>query len=206
MGRVILEHQLSIAWRLLDLHLTDLAYEECFWRPAGHGPHVYEHAGVWRADWPETEAYDAGPASIAWLTWHIGFWWTMVLDHSFGEGTLRREDVEWPGSVESTRAWLTDLHDEWVVSLGNLSDAELRTTGRTRWPFSDRPFHSIAGWLNLELMKNAAEIGYCRFLYASRQDRSGSPVPLGPGASEQRVDKRREGRALDEDQQQPEEQ
>jgi hypothetical protein len=32
----------------------------------------------------------------------------------------------------------------------------------------DRPFSDIVGWLNVELMKNAAEIGYARFLYAVR--------------------------------------
>ena len=29
-------------------------------------------------------------------------------------------------------------------------------------------FSDLAGWLNVELMKNAAEIGYARFLFAVR--------------------------------------
>lgn len=38
----------------------------------------------------------------------------------------------------------------------------------TRWPFKDRPFADVVAWLNIELAKNAAEIGYARFLYAAR--------------------------------------
>jgi hypothetical protein len=166
--RGILGHQLNMGWALLELHLTGLGDEECLWRPAERGLHVFHDSGVWRAEWPETEAYAAGPPSIAWLTWHIGFWWSMVLNHSFGDGTLRREDVHWPGGAETTRVWLTGLHDEWVEALAALPDEEFTTSERTRWPFTERPFHRVAAWLNMELMKNAGEIGYCRFLYAVR--------------------------------------
>lgn len=166
--RALLDGQLNTSWAVLDLHLTDLSDEECLWRPAQRGLHVRNVAGAWRAEWPETEAYAAGPPSIAWLTWHIGFWWSMALDHSFDDGTLRREEVAWPGTVAATTAWITGLRDQWVTRLAELPDHELGSSNRTRWPFVDRPFHRLAGWLNLELMKNAAEIGYCRFLYASR--------------------------------------
>ena len=33
----------------------------------------------------------------------------------------------------------------------------------------DRPLGDVVAWVNLELMKNAAEIGYARFLYAVRE-------------------------------------
>ncbi len=36
----------------------------------------------------------------------------------------------------------------------------------TRWPYRDRPFGDVIAWVNVELTKNAAEIGYARFLYA----------------------------------------
>ena len=84
-----LRRQFKTAWSLTDLHLTGLDTEECLWRPAAQGMHVHRAPdGTWRADWPEHERYDLGPSSIAWLTWHLGFWWSMVLDHSFGAGKL----------------------------------------------------------------------------------------------------------------------
>ena len=159
--------QFEIAWKLTNFHLHGLATEECLWRPAREGLHVHQVPdGTWRADWPDREGYDIGPPSIAWLTWHIGFWWSMVLDHSFGDGTLSRENVMWPDSAENVREWLGRLQGQWRAMLDQLTDDELRSAERTRWPFRDRPFGDVVAWVNIELTKNAAEIGYARFLYA----------------------------------------
>ncbi|HET9446306.1 MAG TPA: DinB family protein [Steroidobacteraceae bacterium] len=165
-----LRRQFKTAWSLTDLHLTGLDTAECLWRPASQGLHVHRAPdGAWRADWPEHERYDLGPASIAWITWHLGLWWSMVLDHSFGAATLTREAVTWPGTADGVREWLGRLRTEWVAALDKLGDSDLRSTQRTRWPFADRPFGDVVAWVNVELTKNAAEIGYARFLYAVRR-------------------------------------
>jgi hypothetical protein len=159
--------QFETAWKLAHFHLKGLVTEECLWRPAHSGLHVYQLAnGVWRADWPDHEGYDVGPPSIAWLTWHIGFWWSMVLNHSFGDGTVSREEVTWPGSADDVRKWLGRLHREWRTVLEQVTDEDLQSAQRTRWPFQNRPFGDVVAWVSVELAKNAAEIGYARFLYA----------------------------------------
>ncbi len=168
-ARDYLLRQFETAWRLTSFHLDGLATEECVWRPAREGLHVHRGPdGRWRADWPEREGYDLGPPSIAWLTWHLGFWWSMVLDHSFGDGALSREHVLWPGDADEVRAWLGRLCGEWRAVLERVTADDLRSTLRTRWPFQDRPFGDVVAWVNVELTKNAAEIGYARFLYAVR--------------------------------------
>jgi hypothetical protein len=172
-ARATLNGQLDIAWRLLEYHLADLTDDECLWQPAERGLHVRRKGGEWRADWPETEVYAGGPPTIAWITWHVGFWWSMATNHSFGERTLRREDVTWPGSTQATRAWLKSLRDQWSAHVAKLTDEEVASPSRTRWPFADRPFSDVMAWLNLELMKNAAELGYCRFLYGAREGLDG---------------------------------
>lgn len=169
--RNTLNFQFQISWQLLDLHLSGLEDEEYLWRPAAKGLHVFKGAGGWLADWPESETHDIGPPSIAWLTWHITYWWTMVLDYSFGHGTLTRADVGCLGNIHETRERIARLRDEWEAAVAELSDEAFLSSNRTKWPFADRPFHELAAWLNLELMKNAAEIGYCRFLYATRNGR-----------------------------------
>jgi DinB superfamily len=162
--------QHDTAWKLASHHFTGLTTAECLWRPASRGPHVHrDRAGRWRADWPEHEGYDLGPPSIAWITWHIGFWWSMAIDHAFGDGRLTREDVTWPGDADIACEWITGLHREWRMHVGSLGDEELRSTRRTRWPHRDRPFADVVAWVNVELMKNAAEMGYARFLYAVRE-------------------------------------
>ncbi len=165
-GRYLMR-QFDIAWKLTRFHLEGLTTQECLWRPAGRGLHVSPGPdGRWQADWPEHEGYDIGPPSMAWLTWHIGFWWSMTLDHSFGAGLLSRQDVAWPGSADGVRVWLEQLHATWRERLEQMTDEELRSTARTRWPFDGRPFGDVVAWLTLELTKNAAELGYARFLYA----------------------------------------
>ena len=168
-ARDYLIRQFETAWMLTSYHLDGLATEECLWRPAPVGLHVHRGAdGSWRADWPEHEGYDLGPPSIAWLTWHLGFWWSMVLDHSSGNATLTREDVTWPGSADGVREWVGRLQGQWKALLERVTDDDLRATEKTRWPFQDRPFGDVIAWANVELTKNAAEIGYARFLYAVR--------------------------------------
>ena len=169
-GRDYLARQFETAWALASYHLDGLTTEECLWRPASRGLHVHRFPdGTWRADWPEHEGYDLGPPSIAWTTWHMGFWWSMLFDHAFGEGTLAREDVAWPGDADGVRAWLNGLRERWHAVLDGLTDEELRSAERTRWPMQDRPFGDVVAWVNVELTKNAAEIGYARFLYGVRE-------------------------------------
>jgi hypothetical protein len=169
-ARGYLLRQLEMGWALASHHLESLTTEECLWRPARVGLHVIEREdGSWAAQWPEHERYDLGPASIAWITWHMIFWWSTVLDHSFGSGTLAREDVAWPGSADGVRRVLDELQERWQAALAPLADEDLRSTERTRWPFRERPFGDVIAWVNVELIKNAAELGYARFAYAVRE-------------------------------------
>ena len=164
--------QFDTAWMLASYHLQGLSTEECLWRPASQGLHVHLGSeGTWHADWPEHERYDLGPASIAWLTWHLGFWWSMALDHNFGDGVLARESVHWPGDADAVRTWLNAVRARWLGALESLTDDDLQSSERTRWPFQDRPVGDLMAWANVELVKNAAEIGYARFLYAVRDRR-----------------------------------
>jgi len=167
--RDTLARQHELAWRLAAYHLDGLGRDECLWRPAASGLHVVETAdGGWRGEWPAHEGYDLGPPSIAWLLWHTGFWWSMVLDHSFGDAALDRGAFTFPGRADAARATLESLHAEWVARLERLDDDALRATDRTKWPYADRPFGDVVAWVNVELTKAAAEIGYARFLYAAR--------------------------------------
>jgi hypothetical protein len=78
--------------------------------------------------------------------------------------------VLWPGDAEGVRRWLGRCHERWRSELEGLAEPELESPARTRWPITGRPFADVAAWVNLDLMKNAAEIGYARFLFASRPE------------------------------------
>lgn len=172
--RESLLRQLEIGWALLSYHLDGLGTEECLRRPAPVGPHVHRgDDGRFRADWPEREDYGLGPPSVAWITWHIVFWWSMVIDHSFGERRLTREEVSWPGSADAVRQTIGGLHETWRTEIEALDEDDLRSTARCRWPFEGRAFGDVVAWANVELVKNAAELGYARFVLAVRGDPAG---------------------------------
>ena len=91
----------------------------------------------------------------------------MVFDSSFGEGILTREEVNWPGDMEDVRRTMNKYHEDWRAILVTISEEEFISKNRTKWPFDNRSFYELAAWLNLELMKNASEIGMVRFLYGA---------------------------------------
>lgn len=159
-----LKRQFATAWALASHHLDGLTTDECLWRPAATGPHVRQRAdGAWTADWPEHEGYDLGPPSIAWTSWHMLFWWSLALDRNFGSGTLARRDIVWPGEAAGVRAAIGELQARWAAAIESADPA-----APSRWPFDDRTLADVIAWANVELTKNAAEIGYARFLYAVR--------------------------------------
>jgi hypothetical protein len=165
--RDTLARQLAVAWQLTTYHLQDLTTDECLRRPAGRGLHVHQLAdGTWRAEWPEHEGYELGPSSIGWMTWHLGFWWSMALDHNFGSRTLTRDEISWPGNADGVRTWISGLHARWQHALSTQTDADLAAVSGVHWPFEGRPRADLFAWANTELTKSSAEIGYARFLLA----------------------------------------
>jgi hypothetical protein len=164
-----LTRQFDTALTLARYHLDTLEDAHCVWRPTERGPHVRHQPGHWFADWPEDESYGAGSPSIGWLCWHILYWWSMALDHNFGDGTLDRHDVVWPGSADGFRAQFDRLAGAWQAVLHDLQRTPSLAQEAAKWPFAGRSRADIVAWVNLELVKNAAEIGILRFVYASEK-------------------------------------
>ena len=160
--------QFNISKQLLKYHLSSLEQEEYLWCSPKSSLYLKEAEGTWYAELPETEAYDIGTPSIAWTLWHITFWWEMVFDHSFSEGNLTKDDIKVTTDVEEIKAHIYSLVDNWEKKLAQLTNDEFNSKKFSKFPFDTQvEFHKLASWLNLELMKNAAEIGYARFDYAT---------------------------------------
>jgi len=167
--RDLLLRQFETASKLLHFHLDGLTLDEVMWRPAIRGLHVHrEEKGGWVADSPEHEGYNLGPPSAAWIAWHIVYWWSMVLNHSFGDRDLSRDKIKWAGDGFASQ--IEELERKWLAAIAELDDEDLRSGELSKWPMSGRPFADIVGWVNIELTKNASELGLIRFFYAARQD------------------------------------
>ncbi|MCU6733663.1 DinB family protein [Diplocloster agilis] len=159
--------QLDIVWQLFEYHCHDLSEKEAMWCKTFQGLQIRKSDDKWEADWPDTENYAIGPASIAWIMWHIIYWWKNVLRASKNKKTMAKEDVIWPGSVELAIDEIRKCHKEWIEFVEALSDEELNSEKMCKWPFEGQTMYSLILWLNVEFMKNVAEIGSARFLYAT---------------------------------------
>ncbi|MGE0595580.1 MAG: DinB family protein [Hyphomonadaceae bacterium] len=160
-----LRWQFDLAWRLAGYHLPALTDDMCVWAPSVDAWNVRRGAdGVWRHDWADAEPEPAPPVSIGWLTWHLIWWWSGMSVAVRGETPPSRESVVWPGDAEGVRRRLGVLASEWAVLLEGLREGELDRTIAHPWP-QPRPLAIGLAWVNLELMKNVAEIGVVRHLY-----------------------------------------
>ncbi|SDM19592.1 DinB superfamily protein [Allokutzneria albata] len=164
--RALLRWQFDLTWSLFDYHLARLEPADFLWEPGNLCWTVHRgEDGAWRPDWDEAELDPIPVPTIAWVTWHIGWWWSTAIDHARGRTPRERVDVTWPGDGAAAVAWLRDLRTEWVSVLGGLTEAELDAVAPFPWP--NDPEHRIAhmvAWVNAELMKNVTEVGQLRML------------------------------------------
>nr|WP_228447699.1 DinB family protein [Streptomyces paludis] len=168
----MLRGQFDLTWALFEYHLERLEPADVLWEPAPHCWTVRQDAtGAWAPDWAEEEPDPVPVPTIAWLTWHIGWWWSTAADHARGRAPRDRTDITWPGDGASAVAWLRGLRDDWTAVLDGLTDAGLDAVAPFPWPReAGRTVADMAGWVNAELMKNVAEIGQLRLLRAARQE------------------------------------
>ncbi|MER5393167.1 DinB family protein [Saccharopolyspora sp. NPDC002686] len=164
----LLRWQFDLTWSLFEVHLAELVPGDFRWEPAAVCWTVRRGAdGGWVPDFAEVEPDPIPAPTIAWLTWHLGWWWTVTIDHAQGRRPTERTDVRWPGD-EAAVGWLRGLHDEWSSVLDRLTDAEL--DGPAPFPWPDDPDKTVAhmvAWVNAELMKNVSEIGQLRLVRAA---------------------------------------
>lgn len=160
--------QFDLVWELADLHLSALSDDDFLWEPAGLTWTVRpDPLGIWRPDWADTEPDPIPVPTIAWLTWHIDWWWSTAIDHLTGSPRRERSDVTWPGNGAAAVARLRDLADRWRDLL-----AAVDPDAPSEFPWGSDARHTVthtALWLNVELTKNVSEIGQLRLLRTARR-------------------------------------
>ena len=79
--RDVLLRQLELVWSFAVQFVLDGVQEElALWEPSTNVVTVHNAGGEWIADWPDEEHPPLPDATIAWLLWHIEFWWTNAAD------------------------------------------------------------------------------------------------------------------------------
>lgn len=90
--------------------------------------------GGWIADWADTEPDPIPVPTIGWLSWHIGWWWSVAIDHVRHQPPRERTAVGWPGPGSPTVEWLRHLRADWVAIVDTLDDAALDSGSAYPWP------------------------------------------------------------------------
>lgn len=168
----VLRWQFDLTWSLFEFHLDRLREDDFLWQPADScwTLHLDEH-GVWEPDWADAEPDPIPVPTIGWISWHIGWWWSVTIDHLRVRTPRDRIEIAWPGPGRATMDWLRGLREEWLTILDQVTEADLAAPAA--FPWQDDPDKSVAhtvAWVNGELMKNVAEIGQLRLLRAARND------------------------------------
>ncbi|MET9214375.1 MULTISPECIES: DinB family protein [unclassified Nocardia] len=161
--------QFDLTWSLFEYHLDRLTAADFLWEPAELCWTMRpDDTGGWVADWADTEPDPIPVPTVAWLSWHIGWWWSVAIDHVCRRMPRERADIAWPGPGAPTIAWLRQLRTDWIAIVDALDDAELDAASAYPWPAdAGLTIAHLVSWVDAELMKNVAEIGQLRLLRAA---------------------------------------
>jgi len=164
----LLRWQTGLTWSLFAYHLDRLEPDDHLWEPASACWTLHpDGTGGWTPDWADTEPDPVPIPTVAWVTWHIGWWLGTATDHLLAREPRKREDVHWPGP-DGAVGRLGGLYEEWTATVAALTDADLDRPSAYPWPpEADLTIAHLIAWVNAELMKNVAEIGQLRLIRAA---------------------------------------
>ncbi|WP_235079024.1 DinB family protein [Amycolatopsis orientalis] len=140
----LLRWQFDLAWSLFEYHLERLEPDDFGWSPAALCWTMRRaEDGTWTPDWADREPDPVPAPTIGWLTWHLGWWWSVALDQLRGREPRERADAGWPGPGEPAVEWLRGLRADWLAALDRLTGADLASAVPFR-PEGDPPAHRRA--------------------------------------------------------------
>ncbi len=166
----VLRWQFDLTWSLFEFHLDRLEDDDFLWEPAGLCWTLHlDERGVWVPDWADSEPDPIPVPTIGWISWHIGWWWSVAIDHLRARTPRDRTEITWPGPGPAVTAHLRGLREEWLPILDQVTDADLAAPATFPWHSDpDKTVAHTLAWVNSELMKNVTEIGQLRPLRAAR--------------------------------------
>lgn len=166
----LLRWQFDLVWSLFEFHLDRLEVDDFLWEPADLCWTLHrDDQGIWVPDWADTEPDPIPVPTIGWISWHIGWWWSVAIDHMQNRTPHDRSEILWPGAGPVAVDWLRGLHKEWLEILEQVTETDLDAPAGFPWRGdADKSVAHTIAWVNAELMKNASEIGQLRLLRAAR--------------------------------------
>jgi hypothetical protein len=162
--RKTLLQQLEIPWMLAtEYYFPALTDELVHWRPSSNAVGLKMRDGAAYPEWPD-ERNQLPDTTAGWLLWHMEWWWSNAIEGVRAAQSADPQSFEWSGSADASRERLNTLHDRWVEILVTTPIDHVCIS-----PFPEpQPLSTVAAWVNVELMKNVAELGLLIRLRANR--------------------------------------
>lgn len=159
--RVLLQRQLNIMWQFAEDFVVDqVDLGLALWETSANVCTVRHDADGWVADWPDEDHPPLPDATIAWLLWHIEWWWNDTIARITGRPGMSPSDHSWSGGT----AGIVAAKQAWDRIL---AEADLDAVVDWHMP-EPQPVWFIASWVNVELTKNLAEINQLLTTYRNR--------------------------------------
>lgn len=158
--------QLDVSSMLLDHHLVGLTAEDLSWVPARtHWTMRRDESGSWEPDFAEVEPDPVPVPTIAWLSWHLIWWWSGTLADVRGGPAPGRAETGWQPDPDWIRNKLAELRTAWSAVLTDLPEARLTEPSAYPWPAdAGRTRLDQLAWVTVEHTKNVAELGQLMML------------------------------------------
>ncbi|MFK5691394.1 DinB family protein [Ornithinimicrobium sp. LYQ92] len=158
--RLLLQRQLSIMWSFAEeFVLGEIDEELALWEPSTNVCTVHRRQDGWVADWPDEDNPPLPEVTIAWLLWHIEWWWSDTISRVTDGTPIAPEDHRWSGGT----AGIATAKQQWdtLLAATDLDDP-------VDWLMPDpQPLWFVASWVNVELTKNLTEINQVKMRRAN---------------------------------------
>ena len=127
-------------------------------------------SGEWVAEWPKADDSDNRPRTIAWLIAHLTEAFFERHEHTFGQHTGFRDDLELATNAADAVAALSSQVEAWQAAIAALDEDEVMTIGLSQASEVDKsaPFGHLVLHMNRELIAHGSEIMVLRDLYAAQ--------------------------------------
>ncbi|MFC7625165.1 DinB family protein [Microlunatus sp. GCM10028923] len=161
-----LAFQLDVSSMLLDYHLAGLSAEDLTWAPAPtHWTMHQGESGTWEPDWADVEPDPVPVPNVAWVSWHLIWWWSCTLADVRGQSAPGRTELGWQPDPDWIRSKLAELRTAWSAVLTDLTEADLAEPSAFPWPAdAGRTRLDQLAWVTVEHTKNVAELGQLMML------------------------------------------
>jgi DinB superfamily len=158
---------LDEVWGRLRRRLEGLTDEEYCWEPVpGCWTVRPVGGGRYQPDWAEPEPTPPPVTTIAWRLCHLGAdCLASFADRFFGDGSLTRDAVRWPGGAAAGVELVAGGLAAWRAGVASLPAERLwDTLGTVAGPYSEAAYAELILHVEDELIHHGAEVALLRDL------------------------------------------